>query len=110
MNQAGGQDDVITAHLDSADQNRIPVALLACCVALALFLLIPPYLKASVGPPSGFTLQELGDLFTPLVVVPLAWRVFDLTGGPRRFGMGVFLAVAIVWIEGQAIHLAANAI
>jgi hypothetical protein len=110
MNQAVGRDAVITAPPEAPRENRMPVALLAYSVALAVFLLVPPYLKASVGPPSDFTLQELADLFTPLVVIPLAWRVFDLAGGPRRVGMGVFLVVAIVWIEGQAIHLAANAI
>ena len=73
-------------------------------------LLVPPYLKASVGPPRAFTLQEAADLLTPLVIVPLAWIVFDLAGGLGRRGMVAFLAVAALWVEGQGIHLAANAI
>jgi hypothetical protein len=71
---------------------------------------VPPYLKASVGPPEAFTLQEAVDLFTPLVVIPLAWLVFDLTGGLGRRGLVAFLVVAALWVEGQGIHLAANAI
>ena len=90
--------------------DRLPLALLAYAVALAVFLLVPPYLKASVGPPSGFTLQEAVDLLTPLIVLPLAWYVFDLTGGLGRMGNVAFLVIAIVWTEGQAIHLATNAI
>jgi hypothetical protein len=100
----------MSASFDTQREDRVSVALLAYALSLAVFLLVPPYLKASVGPPIGFTLQEVTDLFTPIVVVPLGWRVFDLVGGPGRVGVVAFLIVAAVWIEGQAIHLAANAI
>jgi len=89
---------------------RLPAALLAYSFALAALLLIPPYLKASVGPPQAFTLQEAADLLTPLVVIPLAWLVFDLAGGLGRRGLVAFLVIAALWVEGQGIHLAANAI
>jgi hypothetical protein len=91
-------------------EDGLPVALLAYSVALAAFLLVPPYLKASVGPPQAFTLQEAADLVTPLVVIPLAWLVFDLAGGLGRRGLVAFLVLAALWVEGQGIHLAANAI
>jgi hypothetical protein len=45
-----------------------------------------------------------------LIVIPLAWYVFDLTGGLGQVGLVAFLVIATVWIEGQAIHLAANAV
>ena len=90
--------------------DRLPAALLAYAVALAAFLLVPPYLKASVGPPQAFTLQEAADLLTPLVVIPLAWLVFELVGGFGRRGLAAFLVIAALWVEGQGIHLAANAI
>ncbi len=90
--------------------NQLPWALLAYAVALAVCLLVPPYLTASVGPPTAFTLQEVADLLTPLIVIPLAWLVYDLAGGLGRGGLVAFLVIAAVWIEGQGIHLAANAI
>lgn len=90
--------------------DRLPAALLAYAVVLAAFLLVPPFLKASVGPPQAFTLQEAADLLTPLVVIPLAWLVFDLAGGLGRRGLVAFLVIAALWVEGQGIHLAANAI
>jgi hypothetical protein len=96
--------------VDLERARRLPVALLAYAAALALFLLIPPVLKASVGPPQGFTAQELVDLFTPIVVLPLAWWVLECLGGLSRREQIVFLVIAIVWVEGQAIHLATNAI
>jgi hypothetical protein len=89
---------------------RLSWALLGYAVALAVLLLVPPFLTASVGPPTGFTGQEAVDLFTPLIVIPLAWYVFDLTGGLGRVGLLAFLIIGAVWIEGQAIHLAANAV
>jgi hypothetical protein len=100
------RDDV-----DEASRSRsLPVALLAYAVALAAFLLIPPVLHATVGPPGGFTMQEAVDLFTPIVVLPLAWWVLECLGGLSRREQLAFLMIAIVWVEGQAIHLATNAI
>lgn len=90
--------------------DRLPLALLAYALALALLLVVPPFLKTSVGPPAGFTLQEAADLFTPVVAIPLAWLVVELAGGVGRLGTLAFLVLAAAWIEGQAIHLAANAI
>jgi hypothetical protein len=100
----------VTASVSPQRTDRLPLALLAYAVALAVFLLVPPFLTASVGPPTGFTLQEAVDLLTPLVVIPLAWYVLDLTRGLGRVGLLAFLVIAVVWIEGQAIHLATNAI
>jgi hypothetical protein len=90
--------------------DRLPGALLAYALGLAIFLLVPPYLRASVGPPAGFTQQEAADLFTPVVAIPLAWLVLDLTGRLDRRWLFAFLVVAAVWVEGQAIHLGTNAI
>jgi hypothetical protein len=99
------------ASLDSGRRaERLPAALLAYAVVLALFLLVPPGLKSKVGPPEWFTLQEAVDLFTPLVALSLAWLVLELAGGLGRRGILVFIVLAVVWVEGQGIHLAANAI
>ena len=107
----GDEDTPSRPRLASSRRaDRLPAALLAYALALAALLLVPPYLKVSVGPPQAFTLQEAADLLTPLVVVPLAWIVFDLAGGLGRRGLVAFLVVAALWVEGQGIHLAANAI
>jgi hypothetical protein len=100
----------VVAAVSSQRTERLPRALLAYAVALAALTLVPPSLTASVGPPTGFTLQEATDLLTPVIVIPLAWYVFDLSGGLGRMGLVAFLVIAAVWIEGQAIHLAANAV
>ena len=100
----------MVGSLLSRRSDRLPAALLAYAIALAAFLLVPPYLKDSVGPPRAFTLQEAADLLTPLVVIPLAWLVFDLAGGFGRRGLAAFLVIGALWVEGQGIHLAANAV
>lgn len=88
----------------------VSVALLAYAIALAAFLLVPPYLRSVVGPPRAFTLQEAVDLATPLVVIPLAWLVLERTGGSGHRDLVAFLVIAALWVEGQGIHLAANAV
>src|SRR4029077_13976422 len=72
--------------------------------------LIPPTLKATVGPPKDFTLQEAMDLLTPLVVIPLGWWVLDGIDRLRGRTFIAFLLIAVVWVEAHGIHLAANAI
>ena len=73
-------------------------------------MLIPPTIKASIGPPHAFTGQELVDLFTPVVVLPLAWLVLSAAGGSDRRTTLIFVAIAGLWAGAQGIHLAANAI
>jgi len=95
---------------DIGRARQLPVALFAYASALAVFLLIPPLFRQTVGPPAGFTLQEAADLLTPIVVLPLAWWVLDCLGGLSRRELLAFLVITIGWVEGQAIHLATNAI
>jgi hypothetical protein len=96
---------------DEVDRSaRLPRALLAYAVALAAFLLIPPNLHPTVGPPLWFTQQEAADLFTPVVVIPLAWYVLACCGAFRGRVVVAFLVIGAVWVEGQGIHLGANAI
>jgi hypothetical protein len=96
--------------VSSPDGRRLPQTLLAYALALAVFLLIPPTIKATVGPPEAFTGQELVDLFTPVVVLPIAWLVLTSSGTVTRSAAAIFVAIAGLWAGGQGIHLAANAI
>jgi hypothetical protein len=96
--------------LDPRRADRLPLALLSYAVALAVFLLVPPTFRATIGPPRWFTLQEAADLLTPVVVIPLAWLVLVSAGGLRGRTLLGFLVIAAVWVEAQGIHLAANAI
>ena len=75
----------------SVDGRHLPRTLLGYAVALAVFLLVPPAIKATIGPPEAFTGQELLDLFTPVVVLPMAWLVLTATGTVSRSTAAVFV-------------------
>lgn len=88
----------------------LPRRVLAYALTLAIFLLVPPTLKETVGPPAGFTLQEAADLLTPLAVIPLAWWVLDGIAPLRAPTIAAALVLSLVWVDAHGIHLAANAI
>jgi hypothetical protein len=56
--------------------------------------------------------QDALDLLTPLVLIPIYWLLFKLAvgQGPILWEEIAFMVLAAVWVEGQGMHLAANAI
>ena len=111
---ASGQVPTGATASDAAAPGRrsgvLPGVLLAYALALAVFLLPLMLLTSTVFGIEGFTLQELLDLFTPLAILPLGAAAMWLAGGTGPRWWLALLLVAIVWTEGQAIHLATNAI
>ena len=86
-------------------------SLLAYAIALpVLLLLAPAVLKGESGLAAGFTWQEVADLLTPIVILPLFALALVRGGGMDARALFAFTAIAGVWISGQAMHLAANAI
>lgn len=86
------------------------LALLGFAVSLALLLLVPPFLLDDIGAVPGFTGQEAIDLLTPIIAMPLFVLAVELTGRATT-PVRVLLAIGVaVWVLGQGVHLAANAI
>jgi hypothetical protein len=80
--------------------------------AYLLFIVGPPLLATPIGFFPSLRTGDVLDLVTPLVVIPLA-GLFFLAASPRppsRLAVVSFVVASVVWVEGQAIHLAANAI
>ncbi len=52
------------------------------------------------------------DLFTPLVLIPVYWLLFQWSGkdSPSLPESLVFMLLAAFWVEGQGMHLGANSI
>ena len=52
------------------------------------------------------------DLFTPLVLIPLYWLLFQIHRDrqPSQKEMLVFLLMVVLWVEGQGMHLVGNSI
>lgn len=80
--------------------------------ALAFFILVPPFLKAPFPGYEALRTGDVVDLLTPVVVVPLAWFLLKRAAAdqPGDGSLVLFLVFAALWIQGQSMHLAANAI
>jgi hypothetical protein len=85
---------------------------LGFAVAFAAFIIGPALLKAPFEPYPLLREGDILDLFTPIVLIPLYWLLFHLgrERPPRRRETLLFLVLAGLWVEGQALHLAGNAI
>lgn len=57
-------------------------------------------------------LKDVADVFTPLVIIPLYWLLFQLSP-EKKFSLRegfLFMIFAALWVEGQGMHLSANSI
>jgi hypothetical protein len=86
--------------------------LLAFAIAFAIFILGPPLLGQPFSLYPNMHWADILDLVTPLILIPLYWLLFTNLGNTRRSKAQtlVFLTLAALWVEGQAMHLAANSI
>ncbi len=62
-----------------------------------------------------FPLMKIGDvfdIFTPLVLIPLYWLLYNLDQNKKLSIRGgvLFLIFVALWVEGQGMHLSANSI
>lgn len=88
------------------------VAALAFSVTLAILVVGPPLLPQPFAPYPLLTIGMVLDMFTPVVLLPVAWWLFRRASPDPLTTLQALLFVGIIGvvIEGQAIHLAANAI
>jgi hypothetical protein len=89
-----------------------PSTILLFAFAFAFFLLVPPLLSQPFPAYPSIHWADVLDLLTPLVLIPLYWLLFTDSGRIPRSHLATigFLLLASIWIEGQAMHLAANSI
>lgn len=91
---------------------RISRLILIFSVLFTLFINGLPFLSRQFGPFQLMKTQDAVDLLTPLVLIPIYWLLFRLEPArpPTRPEILAFILLAVLWVEGQAIHLAANSI
>ncbi len=91
---------------------RLSRLILVFAVLFAAFILLPPFLSAQFGPYPLMKTQDVFDLFTPLVLIPLYWLLFEIEPGKRlsRMEIVAFLVLSALWVEGQGMHLGTNSI
>ncbi len=91
---------------------RLARLTLVFAILFAFFFLLPPFLSGQLGRYPLMKIQDVFDLFTPLVLIPIYWMLFEIEPdrSPGRWGLIAFLIIAALWAEGQGMHLSANSI
>jgi hypothetical protein len=86
--------------------------ILLFAVLFAVFVLGPPLLGRPFGAYPLMKTADVFDLFTPLVLIPLYWLLFDgyFARPATRTEVICFLVLSALWVEGQGMHLAGNSI
>ena len=73
--------------------------------------LAPPFTPGAFPADGLLRWGDVIDFATPVVMLPIYWIVLShRRGALPRWEVFVFLVLGAIWIEGQAIHLAANSI
>lgn len=85
---------------------------LVFAVLFTVLLMGPAFLGGPFGPYPLMTVGEVLDLLTPLILIPLYWLLMELTPEtpPSRGQNLLFLVLAVLWVDGHGMHLAANSI
>jgi hypothetical protein len=92
--------------------NRQSWLLLIFAVAFAVLLMSPPYLRYPLPFYPLMELADATDILTPLILIPIYWLLFQSSdetpaGLPA---MILFMLFAVLWVQGQGMHLATNSI
>jgi len=91
---------------------RLSRLILAFALLSMVLFLGPALLSQQFGPYPLMRNGDIFDLLTPLVLIPLYFLLFQIRRdlNPNQWEMLAFLVVAVLWVMGQGMHLAANSI
>ena len=92
--------------------NRISILIFIFALAFAFFIITPGLLNKPFTPLPELKIADVFDLFTPLILIPLYYLLlyFGSNQIPNLQSTTIFLVFSVLWVEGQAMHLAANSI
>jgi hypothetical protein len=92
--------------------SRLYRLLLVFAVLFTVLLMAPAFFNAPFGPYPLMKLGEILDLLTPLILIPIYWLLMELRPEtpPSRGENILFLLLAVLWVDGHGMHLAANSI
>jgi hypothetical protein len=91
---------------------RLALWILIFAILTPAFVIGPALMGRTFPPYPLMDIADVFDLFTPLVLIPIYWLLFLWVGkgSPSLPESLVFMLLAAFWVEGQAMHLAANSI
>ena len=92
--------------------SRVSFLTLLFAILSFVFTILIVFLRMKFQPYPLISYQDVVDLLTPLVLIPLYWLLFKLVSSERSSTIEeiVFIVFAVLWIQGQGMHLAANSI
>lgn len=92
--------------------NRLSRLTLLFSILFAVLIIGPAIFNEQFGPYPLMKTVDVMDLFTPLILIPLYWVLFQVSREktPSPGETIVFLVLAAFWVEGQGMHLSANSI
>lgn len=91
---------------------RIARLTLVFACLFTVFIIFIPFLSSQFGPYPLMKVQDVADIFTPLVLIPAYWLLFEITPEkrPARAEIIAFLIIGALWAEGQGMHLSSNSV
>ena len=91
---------------------RLSLFIIIFSVASAVFFMAPALLSKQFGLYPLMKMGDVLDILTPLVLLPLYWLLYRIDGKKllSLSGTVLFVLFAAFWVEGQGMHLSANAI
>ena len=98
--------------LSKSESEKLNYLILFFSILFALLVIVPAFLN---GKFIFYPLVKNGDvldLLTPFVLIPLYWKLFEASpkNRPSRQETLIFILLAVFWVQGQGMHLAANSI
>lgn len=77
-----------------------------------VFVILLVLFRSAFPPYRLVSYQDVFDVLTPLVLIPVYWLLFRYSTGnsPSSAEEIVFIAFAALWVEGHSMHLSANSI
>lgn len=91
---------------------RLARLTLIFAILFAVFIITPAFLNGQFTPYPLMKSGDVLDLLTPLILIPVYWLLFQIHPrcSPSQKEMLVFLVFAVLWVQGQGMHLVANSI
>ena len=91
--------------------NRLYLLIVAFAILFAIFFIGPPLLTNECGLNSLMKVGDILDIFTPLILLPLYWLLFQRNSKQANLsGIIAFIVLAALWAAGHGMHLSANSI
>src|SRR4030042_2921815 len=89
----------------------ISMLTLVFSVLSLVFFILLVFLRTPFPPFPLISYQDVFDILTPLVLIPIYWLLFRYSSSRSELaGEIIFMILASLWVQGQGMHLAANSI